>query len=109
MKSWRSPRLSQVTISVTIATIIDDMVAARMKRALLSIVCPGAVRSLVSRFRSSHTLALTSDANFEIKGTLASIGSLCGFVSEFPSADSRRGWREFLTHHTSDFARNGGA
>src|SRR5882757_7689107 len=49
MKSWRRPRLSQVTISVTIATIIDDMVAARMKRALLSIACPGAVRS--QRFR----------------------------------------------------------
>ena len=28
---------------------------------------------LVSRFRSSHTIAVTSDANFGIKGTLASI------------------------------------
>jgi hypothetical protein len=27
--------------------------------------------ALVSRFRSSHTLAATSDANFGIKGTLA--------------------------------------
>ena len=36
---------SQVTISVTIATIIDDMVATRMKRVLLSMACPGAVRS----------------------------------------------------------------
>src|SRR6266446_3004255 len=28
---------------------------------------------LVSRFRSSHAIAVTSDANFGIKGTLASI------------------------------------
>ena len=29
--------------------------------------------TLVSRFRSSHTFAVTSDANFGIEGTLASI------------------------------------
>jgi hypothetical protein len=32
-----------------------------------------AKRPLVSRFRSSHTLAATSDANFGIKGTLATL------------------------------------
>jgi hypothetical protein len=36
----------------------------------------------VSRFRSSHTLAATSDANFGIKGTLALYDSSAPFEPE---------------------------
>ena len=39
----------------------------------------GSPDTLVSRFRSSHTLVVTSDANFGIKGTLASIMKLVWF------------------------------
>src|SRR6476619_8154978 len=37
---------------------------------------PPEAHSLVSRFRSSHTLAASSDANFKIKGTLEPISKL---------------------------------
>jgi hypothetical protein len=37
---------------------------------------------LVSRFRSSHTLAATSDTNFGIKGTLALYDSSAPFEPE---------------------------
>jgi hypothetical protein len=63
--------LSQVTISVTIATIIDDMVAARMKRALLSIVCPGAVRSAGDFARNGGADQGRVNQRFTINGSLA--------------------------------------
>jgi hypothetical protein len=41
-------------------------------------------KTLVSRFRSSHTLAAPSDANFGIKGTLATYNSSVAFGFEVP-------------------------
>src|SRR5262249_1696704 len=46
---------------------------ARLGEALGSRSGLGRPRALVSRFRSSHTLAAASDANFGIKGTLATL------------------------------------
>ena len=43
-----------------------------------------ALRSLVSRFRSSHSFAAPSHANLGIKRTLASITWSCGFGFEVP-------------------------
>src|SRR5258706_11177812 len=47
------------------------------ERTRITLTCH-ASRRLVSRFRSSHTIAVTSDANFGINGTLASISAALG-------------------------------